>query len=73
MNRLVAAGVVDNGRRHIYILDRVRLEARSCECFHEAEAARLRSAPGVAISPPIPSERLRELVDRFGDLSARNG
>lgn len=68
INRLVAAGIVVSSRRQIVIRDRARLEARSCECFHEAEAARRRSAPDIVISPPIPPARLRKLVDRFTEL-----
>lgn len=65
MSRLVAAGIVETGRRRIVIRDHAGLEARSCECFREAEAARVRSAPEIVITPPIPSASLHELVDRF--------
>jgi CRP-like cAMP-binding protein len=70
ISRLAEAGIVNVSRGHVTIRDWARLETRSCECFHEAEYARRRSAPDIVVSPPIPPARLRELRERFAALTA---
>lgn len=73
MGRLIAAGAIGGGRARIVILDRAGLEARSCDCFWEAEAARRRVAPSVEATPPPPPGRLQDLFDRYSALAQGQG
>ena len=52
--KLQKVGVISYRRGHIRVLDRLRLEAMSCECYEvvRVETARLLPQPGAALTPP---------------------
>jgi CRP-like cAMP-binding protein len=74
VGELQAAGLIQNGRGRMVVIDRPRLEARACQCYREItrEFGRLLAGPNAFFRPPaagryapMPAAATRAAVQRW--------
>jgi hypothetical protein len=60
--KLQTAGLIDQTRGRINVLDRAGLEARACECYEEVRSEDDRLLPDRALDPPTcPCDKMEKL------------
>ena len=68
LTRWKTDGLVSNGRHRIMIIDRHRLEAFACECYHQSQISRARNAYAFPAPTPARAVAVHTLIDRYSTL-----